>query len=259
MAERATRDSIKDIWGPRTPFLGAGQWPARIDERTTDQPDRWVQSCCLLCSNGCGLEIGVKGNTIVGVRDRADDHVNRGRLGPKGLHGWVANNSADRLTQPLVRRDGELQPASWDEAMGLVAERSKQTISQYTGKAMAFYGSGQLFIEEYHVIAMIAKAGVRTPHKDGNTRLCTATAEWALQETFGSDGQPSSYADLDLCDTWLLAGHDVSATQTVLFARVLDRLAAPNPPKLVVIDPRTTEVAHHAAVHLRPASGPTWR
>jgi anaerobic selenocysteine-containing dehydrogenase len=255
MAERATRDSIRDIWGPRTPYLGEGRWPARVDERVIDEPERWVQSCCLLCSNGCGLDIGVKGDRIVGVRGRADDHVNRGRLGPKGLHGWIANESKDRLTHPLVRRGGKLERASWDEAMGLVVERSKRIIDEYTGKAMAFYGTGQLFIEEYHVIAMVAKAGVRTPHKDGNTRLCTATAEWALQESFGSDGQPSSYADLDLCDAWLLAGHDVSATQTVLFARGLDRLAGPDPPKLVVIDPRTTEVARHAAVHLRPRAG----
>ncbi len=255
MAERATRDSIQDIWGPRTPYLGEGQWPERVDERTIDEPERWVQSCCLLCSNGCGLDIGVKGGKIVGVRGRADDHVNRGRLGPKGLHGWVANNSGDRLTQPLIRRGGELQPATWDEAMGLIVERSKEIIDEHTGKAMGFYGTGQLFIEEYHVIAMIVKAGVRTPHKDGNTRLCTATAEWALQESFGSDGQPSSYADVDLCDVWLLAGHDVSATQTVLFARALDRLEGPDPPKLIVIDPRVTAVARRATVHLRPRLG----
>lgn len=255
MAERATRDSIQDVWGPRTPYVGEGQWPARVDERTIEEPERWVQSCCLLCSNGCALDIGVRGNKIVGVRGRAVDHVNRGRLGPKGLHGWSANNSDQRLTHPLIRHNGGLWRASWDEAMGLIVARSKETIEKYTGKAMAFYGTGQLFIEEYHVIAMVAKAGVRTPHKDGNTRLCTATAEWALQETFGSDGQPSSYADVDLCDTLLLAGHDVSATQTVLFARILDRLAGPSPPRLVVIDPRTTEVARHAAVHLRPRLG----
>jgi len=78
MAE--TRDSLADIWGPRTPYLGA--WPARVDERTLDEPDRWVQSCCMLGSNGCGLDIGVKDGLMVGVRGRAVDRVNRGRLGP---------------------------------------------------------------------------------------------------------------------------------------------------------------------------------
>src|SRR5438045_3343876 len=113
----ASRDSIEDIWGQRTPH--AGQWPARVDERTVTAPDRWVQSACVLCSTGCALDIGVKDGRIVGVRGRAVDRVNRGRLGPKGLHGWEANNSPDRLTQPLIRRDGELKPATWDEAMAL--------------------------------------------------------------------------------------------------------------------------------------------
>ena len=80
----STRDSISDIWGERTPY--AGEWPVRVDERTLDTPDRWVQSACVLCSNGCALDVGVKGKQIVGVRGRAVDRVNKGRLGPKGLH-----------------------------------------------------------------------------------------------------------------------------------------------------------------------------
>jgi anaerobic selenocysteine-containing dehydrogenase len=79
----ATRDSITDIWGPRTPYVGEGRWPVRQDERTVAEPERWVQSCCVLCSNGCGLDIGVQGGRIVGVRGRADDRTSRGRLGPK--------------------------------------------------------------------------------------------------------------------------------------------------------------------------------
>ena len=87
MAERATRDSIKDVWGPRTPYFGEEQWPSRVDARIIDEPERWVQSACVLCTNDCALDIAVKGNKIVGVRGRAADIVNRGRLGPKGLHG----------------------------------------------------------------------------------------------------------------------------------------------------------------------------
>jgi ferredoxin-nitrate reductase len=83
-----SRDAIADIWGPRTPYDGEGAWPTRVDERTVDVPDRWVQSACVLCSNGCALDIGVKEGKIVGVRGRAEDVVNRGRLGPKGLYGW---------------------------------------------------------------------------------------------------------------------------------------------------------------------------
>jgi ferredoxin-nitrate reductase len=91
-----TRDSIGDVWGPRIPYHQ--NWPSRVDVLTFDQPDRWVPSTCLLCSLGCGIDIGVKDGRIVGVRGRESDRVNYGRLGPKGLHGWVANHSAERLT-----------------------------------------------------------------------------------------------------------------------------------------------------------------
>src|SRR5215218_9750705 len=96
----------RDVWGKRTPFGAGEDWPARVDEYAVEEPERWVQSACVLCSNGCGLDIGVKGDRVVGVRGRAADRVNRGRLGPKGLYGWQANNSPDRLMHPLVRRGG---------------------------------------------------------------------------------------------------------------------------------------------------------
>src|SRR3954449_11683199 len=117
---RESRASIADIWGERTPTDRS--WTARVDERTVEQPERWVQSCCVLCSNGCGMDVGVKDGRTVGVRGRAADRTNRGRLGPKGRYGWEANHSPDRLTRPLVRRGSRLVEASWDEAMGLVVE-----------------------------------------------------------------------------------------------------------------------------------------
>lgn len=114
----ATRDSIEDIWGPRTPYIH--DWPVRVDQAVDEEPEKWVQSACTMCrqvlpsrfifssflsfsfvitflffhvhiltrqdSNGCGLDIGVKGNRVVGVRGRASDRVNKGRLGPKGMH-----------------------------------------------------------------------------------------------------------------------------------------------------------------------------
>src|SRR3954470_19585512 len=123
-----SRDSVKDVWGPRTPYRGEGDWPERVDERLAAEPDRWVQSCCVLCSNGCALDIAVKGGRIVGVRGRAMDRVNRGRLGPKGLFGWQANNSPDRLTRPLIRRGGELVETDWKTAMGAIVERSKDLL-----------------------------------------------------------------------------------------------------------------------------------
>jgi anaerobic selenocysteine-containing dehydrogenase len=250
---RATRDSIQDIWGPRTPH--AGEWPVRVDERTTAEPERWVQSVCVLCSTGCGIDIGVAGNQIVGVRGRAADRVNHGRLGPKGMHAWEANASGDRLASPLVRRDGRLVPVGWNEAMTIIRDRSSRDLRDYGPGSHGFYNSGQLFLEEYYTLAIIADAGIGTTHVDGNTRLCTATAALALIESFGTDGAPGSYADFDVTDAIFLVGHNMASTQTVLWARVLDRLEGPRPPKLVVVDPRPTVAARRADVHLAPKPG----
>ncbi len=169
-AAHETRDSIADVWGPRRPYAGEGKWPERVDERVLETPDAWVQSCCVLCSHGCGVDIGVKDGRIVGVRGRAVDRVNKGRLGPKGLHGWVANNSPDRLKRPLIRRHGKFREASWDEALGLIVERTRELAKHFTSGSIGFYTSGQLFLEEYYTLSLIAKCGLGTPHMYGNTR-----------------------------------------------------------------------------------------
>jgi ferredoxin-nitrate reductase len=250
-----SRNSVADIWGERTPYAGEDQWPVRVDERTLETPDRWVQSACVLCSNGCGCDIGVKDGRIVGVRGRAQDVTNRGRLGPKGMHGWEANNSPDRLTHPMIRRNGKLERASWDEAMQAIVDQTQRVQREYTAGAIGFYTSGQLFLEEYYVLGMIGKAGLGTPHMDGNTRLCTATAAAAMKESFGSDGQPGSYFDIDVTDCIMMVGHNMSNTDTVLWSRVLDRRRHADPPKLIVIDPRTTVTAREADLHLAPRIG----
>ncbi len=253
-------DRIAEPWGTRTPYGPGETWPIRVDSYLADglaedDVDRWVQSATILHSNGDGLDIAVKDDRIVGVRGRADDRVNHGRLGPKDLYGWQANHSPDRLTKPLIRRDGELVETDWDTAMDAVAGRARELLDERGPSSIAFYTTGQLFLEEYYTLGLIAHGGIGTNHVDGNTRLCTATAAAALKETFASDGQPGSYADVDHCDVICLYGHNMAETQTVLWSRVLDRLAGPNPPQVVCVDPRETPVARAATVHLAPRPG----
>jgi len=167
-------DRIDAPWGERTAFPRGASWPEWVDAHLEEglqerDVDRWVQSACVLCSHGCGLDVAVKDGRIVGVRGRAEDRVNRGRLGPKGLYGWQANNSPDRLTRPLIRRDGELVETDWQTALGAVVERSRQLLDEAGPLAFGFYTSGQLFLEEYYTLAVIGQAGIGTPHMDGNT------------------------------------------------------------------------------------------
>ncbi|MDQ0597189.1 anaerobic selenocysteine-containing dehydrogenase [Streptomyces canus] len=254
------RDRTKDIWGARTPYDPGTPWPSRADAHlapgvAADDVERWVPSASLLHSNGDAMDIAVRDGRIVGVRGRTEDRVNRGRLGPKDLYGWQANGSPDRLTRPLVRRAGRLEECDWDTAMDQVAGRSRELLEQRGPGAIGFYTTGQLFLEEYYTLAVLARAGIGTNHLDGNTRLCTATAAEALKESFGCDGQPGSYEDIDHADVIALFGHNMAETQTVLWTRVLDRLAGARPPRLVCVDPRYTPVAQQAEVHLAPRPG----
>jgi anaerobic selenocysteine-containing dehydrogenase len=254
------KDRIADPWGSRTPY-GAGEpWPQRVDQYLADgvaaeHVQAWVQSAAVLHSNGDGLDIAVKDGRIVGVRGRAVDRVNHGRLDPKDLFGWQANHSTDRLTTPLVRVNGNLVDTDWDTAMDRIVTQSKRLLDEHGPASIGFYTSGQLFIEEYYTQGVIAHGAIGTNHVDGNTRLCTATAAEALKESFGCDGQPGSYTDVDHADVIALYGHNVAETQTVLWMRMLDRLAGPNPPAIVCVDPRPTPVAQHATVHLAPLPG----
>ncbi|MCL8010159.1 molybdopterin oxidoreductase family protein [Streptomyces sp. AS02] len=253
-------DRIARPWGERTPYGPHMRWPARVDSFLdpgvpADSVERWVQTASLLHSNGDAMDLAVAGGRIVGVRGRPQDRVNSGRLGPKDLFAWQANHSRDRLTTPLIREGGHLAACDWDTAMDRIVARSGHLLHEHGPGSLGFYTSGQLFLEEYYTLAVIARAGLGTPHLDGNTRLCTATAAESLKETFGCDGQPATYTDVDHADVIALFGHNMAETQPVLWMRVLDRLAGDAPPRLVCVDPRPTPAARHATVHLAPRAG----
>jgi ferredoxin-nitrate reductase len=249
-----TPDRIADPWGERTPYGRDEQWPVRQDQHLADGVDPaevdWYLSASILHSNGDEIDIAVKDGRIVGVRGDSKSRVNHGRLGPKDLFGWQANASPDRLTRPLVREAGELRETSWDDAMERVVARSKALLVDKGPGALGFYTSGQLFLEDYYTLSVMARAGVGTNHLDGNTRLCTATAGEALKESFGCDGHPGSYSDVDHADAICCYGHNVAETQTVLWMRMLDRLHGHDRPRLLVVDPRPTPVAAEAEIHL---------
>jgi anaerobic selenocysteine-containing dehydrogenase len=253
-------DRIRNPWGERTPYPRDGDWPTRVDMHLADglEPgdvDDWFISASILHSNGDEIDIAVKDGRIVGVRGDEHSRVNHGRLGPKDLFGWQANNSPDRLTRPLVRENGELRETDWDTAMQRVAGRSKELLAEKGPGSHGFYTSGQLFLEDYYTLAVMVRAGIGTNHLDGNTRLCTATAGEALKESFGADGQPGSYTDIDHTDAICCYGHNVAETQTVLWMRMLDRLHGPDRPRLLAVDPRETPVAKEADIHLALRNG----
>jgi predicted molibdopterin-dependent oxidoreductase YjgC len=108
-----------------------------------------VRSAAVLHSNGDAMDIAVKDGRIAGVRGRAVDRVNRGRLDIKDLFGWQANASAARLIAPLIRIGGRLAATDWDTAMDAVVQHSRRLLAEHGPRSIGFYTSGQLFLEEY--------------------------------------------------------------------------------------------------------------
>ena len=178
------------------------------------EPDRWVASACLLYSNGCGLDIAVRDERIVGMRGRKDHPVNFGHLGPKGENAWVANASPRRGTTPMVRRHkgAPLEPIGCDEAYSVFMERF-DAARKLSHDNVACYNSGQLTIEEFYALAKLWRGGLQSSNIDGNTRLCTATSATGLMADFGADGPVAGYTDIDQTDLLCLYGPNVAEAQ----------------------------------------------
>jgi ferredoxin-nitrate reductase len=227
---------------------------ARIDINLDieGEPDRWVQSACILCSNGCGLEIAVKEGRIVGVRGNPWHPVNYGHLGPKGENGWVANNDPRRGTRPMIRREkGEaLEPVGWPEALEFFERKFRDAWSR-GHENLACYNSGQLTLEEFYVLAKMWRGGLQSSNIDGNTRLCTATSATGLMANFGADGPVASYVDIDQAELLCLFGHNVAEAQTVLWERML-AAKLNNGARIIAVDPRKSPTVRQGAdLHLQ--------
>ncbi|KOX03292.1 hypothetical protein ADK65_06915 [Streptomyces sp. NRRL B-1140] len=163
----SSADRITDVWGERTPYAPGTRWPSRTDTHLAAglgerDVERWVQAASLLHSNGDAMDVAVREGRIVGVRGRAADRVNRGRLGPKDLYGRQANASPDRLTRPLVREDGLLVESDWDTAMNRITAHILHLLDERGPGSIGFYTTGRLFLEEYYTLAVLARAGIGT-------------------------------------------------------------------------------------------------
>jgi len=217
--------------------------------------DRWVYSTCNFCSNGCGCYIAVKDNKIVGIKGNINCPVNAGRLGPKGECQWESNNSLDRLTSPLIRnKAGTLVPASWDNALNLIISKTHHQLREGGPDSLGFYGSGQSMLEDYYTLGKISRAGLGTHRTDANTRLCTATAEWALIQSFGADGPPVGEEDIDQAQVLIFIGRNSNETNTVLWERAL-KSRERNHGRIIEIDPRNDLSTRFADLDIRPKSG----
>ncbi len=179
--------------------------------------------------------------------------MNLGAGCPKGWEALTPLRSVDRLASPMIRDvHGKLQVATWAEAAQVFCDRFRSIQQQHGAASAAFLSTGQIATEEMALLGAFAKFEMGMVHGDGNTRQCMATSAVAYKESFGFDAPPFTYADLEQSDVIVLIGSNLCIAHPILWERVARN---PHNPQIVVIDPRRTETASAATLHLRPRPG----
>ena len=203
------------------------------------------RTTCAYCGVGCGVlgKPEPDGRDLVVTGDTAHP-ANFGRLCSKGSALGSTVGLEGRLLHPMIGN----KRASWDEAVGLVAKRFKETIARHGPDSVAFYVSGQLLTEDYYAANKLMKGFIGSGNIDTNSRLCMASAVVAHKLAFGADLVPGCYEDLELADLVVFSGHNAAWTHPVLFRRM--EQAKDRGQRHVVIDPRRTDTAEVADLHL---------
>jgi assimilatory nitrate reductase catalytic subunit len=211
-------------------------------------PQTWVRTTCGYCSVGCGMLIGVRDGAAVAVRGDPDHPVNQGRLCPKGLSEHHTLAAPGRLDRPLIRanRHHPLIPTSWERAVDRLVGGFADIVARHGPDSVAILSTGQLVTEEFYTLGKLARLGLGVRHYDGNTTLCMSSAVSGYKSSFGSDGPPGAYADIEQADCILLVGANIADNHPLLAPRVLANETA----TVIVVDPRVTKTAMIADIHL---------
>ena len=211
-----------------------------------------TRSVCCYCGVGCGIVIDHDAGRIVGVRGDPDHPANFGRLCTKGSTLYLTAVRETRALYPELRttRDGARKRVAWDLALDHAAARFARTIREHGPDSVALYVSGQLLTEDYYVFNKLARGLIGTNNVDSNSRLCMSSAVAGYKQTLGADAPPACYADIDQTGCLLIAGSNTAYAHPVVFRRIEDAKAANPDLKIIVVDPRRTDTAAIADLHL---------
>ncbi len=226
---------------------------SKLTEVNPDNPATPVSTLCPYCGVGCGLEAVPNGQSATGYKVRGD-RAHPSSQGMICVKGATILESVDqqRLLYPLWRErlDQPFQRISWDEALDLVVKRIQMVRFTQGVDAICMYGSGQFQTEDYYVAQKLMKGCLGTNNFDANSRLCMSSAVAAYINSFGSDGPPCCYEDLELTDCAFLIGTNTAECHPIVFNRLRKHHKFNPKVKLIVVDPRCTPTAEVADLHL---------
>lgn len=217
--------------------------------------ERLVSTHCCFCGMQCAfyLRVSERDNRVVGLEPRYDWPTNEGRLCPKGIVAYHQLYHPDRLLKPLVRRNGRLVEAGWDEALDRVVEGIRFVQSVHGKDAFAVYGGASMTTEKAYLAGKFARLAIGTRNIDYNGRLCMSSAAAAYNKAFGIDRAGALFSDVVRTDCLLICGANPPETLPTSMAYIWQALD--NGARLIVVDPRETAIARAAALHLQVRPG----
>ena len=212
---------------------------------------RTVSTTCPYCGVGCGIKAEVDENErIIAMLDDPDNQSSVGMLCVKGRFGYTFVHHQDRLTTPLIRKNGEFVEASWDEALDYVADR----LAQYDGDEFATLASAKATNEDGYIQQKFARLLMQSNNIDHCTRLCHSPSVEAMLTSLGSGATSNSYIDYEEAGCIVITGSDANSNHPVAASR-MRRAVIERGAKLIVINPRRIEMCDFADLWLRPRPG----
>ncbi len=213
------------------------------------RPSREVKTTCPYCGVGCSFYLGVRGNKIVSIRAERENSVNKGSLCVKGRFGYEFVNHPERLTKPLIRKNGSFVEATWEEAFELIAEK----FSRYRGEEFATLSSAKCTNEENYIIQKFTRAVMGTNNVDHCARLCHAPTVAGLAQSFGSGAMTNSIGEISSTACILAIGTNTTAAHPIIGLEM--KKAVRNGAKLIVANPKEIDLCRHADIFLQHRPG----
>ena len=216
------------------------------------EADKTVRTTCSYCGVGCNLEVAVKNDEVLSIR-APQDAVNAGHTCLKGRYAFKFYNHEDRLTSPLIRKNGVLTPCSWDEALDFIKGKFESIKQDHGPDAIAGISSARCTNEENYMFQKMIRQLVGTNNIDCCARVCHSPTAWGMQQSFGTGAGTNSTADIPLADLMIVIGANPTAAHPVTGAKIKQQ--AMSGATLIVIDPVRTELARMADHHLQLKPG----
>ncbi len=210
----------------------------------------WHKAPCRFCGVGCGILVGTQAGRAVAVKGDPNCSVNKGLLCVKGYHQIMCTSASDRLTKPLIKKNGKYVEVTMKEALDLVAAKMQETIKKYGKDSVAMYTSGQSTIPEGYVASKFMKGAIGTNNLECNARLCMASAVAGFLTTFGADEPMGCYEDIEHADVFVLWGNNMAEMHPVLFSRMLDNRLRRKNVKIIDLATRTTRTSKAADISI---------